>query len=119
MASGMSRFAGSSAASRSPSASFWLRCGNPGERRLAVSGDGRRLVLSADELLGRLNSEAVVQVGEVEALLELVDPLAGLQLAGAEPTRGSRRRTACVVASQRTGSGPQSYSAQRGSPSSG
>ena len=92
-----------------------LRRRHPRDGRLPVSGDGVRLELAADELLRGLDAEAVVEVGEIEALLQRRTPTRRASSCPAPNRSRITRRTACVVASQRTGSAPQSYSAQRGS----
>ena len=82
--SGMSRFPGSSAAIRRSSASFCFVGRHPRDGLLPVSRESVRLILAAHELLGGLDAEPVVQVGEREALLQVVNPLARLQLTRAE-----------------------------------
>ena len=103
-----------------PSASFCLAAGTQATGVCPSPATAFGLELPADELLRGLDAEAVVQVGQVEALLQARRPTRpGCELRGAEALEDASCRTRCVVASHATGSGPQSYSAQRGSPSGG
>src|SRR5439155_6663223 len=61
------------------------RSRDPRDGSLPVAGHGVGLVLAADVPLRRLDTEAMVEVREVEALLERVDPLAGRELRRPEP----------------------------------